>query len=215
MYNTLSQSLVRAGLVNNNVALGNSIVDRPANHSTVPYSELNNFLNDNIPTGREFIYYFTLAKGFGTDTVNAEWWHQNFKKAYDASGCKVNFAYNLEYHSDGVTLHAHGMLWDNSQNRLNKFKKSLRKSFNIAPSNRVAIKYYQNNNINHTAMMKIKYHLTSTDYNNIQKDNYENQFTYYLSEVVTQERKERENRNSSESATRDDESNVRSIPPKP
>lgn len=183
MYNCISSNLLRGGAVTSTstVDLGNSIVDRrPPNHSTVPYMELNNFLDDVIPTGREFIYYFTLAIGFNPQTVEPKYWHDKFREIHDASGCSmINFAYNLEYHSDGVTLHAHGALWNNAPLAFQKFKRQLRKSFKISSTNRVAIKYYQNNNINHTSMDKLKYHLTSTSYNGEQKDNVENFFTYY------------------------------------
>ena len=148
-YNSISQSLVRAGLINT-VDLGNSIVVRPAPHpsvlSSVPYSELNNWLDDNIPTGKEFIWYFTLALGFSPETTTPKYWLEKFtetindlnnvKKLPNKKSYKINLAFNLEYHSDEITLHAHGLLWGNDEKSLKEFKRCLRKSFNIAPHNR-------------------------------------------------------------------------------
>lgn len=180
-YNSISQSLVRAGLINS-VDLGNTIVDRPAPHlmelSRVPYTELNNWLDDNIPTGQEFIWYFTLAKGFSPEATTAKYWIEKFKESI--KDIDINIAFNLEYHSDEVTLHAHGMLWNNDEKTFTKFKRSLRKSFQIASTNRVAIKYYQNNNINHRAIDKIKYHLISMDYNNNHKSCIHDHFHYQI-----------------------------------
>ena len=79
------------------------------------------------------------------------------------------------------------MLWGNDEKNFKEFKRNLRKSFQIAPTNRVAIKYYQNNNINHKSIDKIKYHLISLDYNNKHKSNVHNHF-HYQCRVLTQER---------------------------
>lgn len=195
-YNSISQSLVRAGLISTErLSLADASADRPAPQlqhvelSTVPYTELNNWLDDNIPTGREFIWYFTLAKGFSPQTTTSKYWIDQFKETLKSKdknnktikNLDINIAFNLEYHNDEITLHAHGMLWGNDEKTFKEFKRNLRKSFKIAPQNRVAIKYYQNNNNNHTATDKIKYHLISQDYNNKQKSYINNYFYYQLS----------------------------------
>lgn len=212
-YNSISQSLVRAGLINS-VDLGNTMVDRPAPQlldlSTVPYSELNNWLDDHIPTGREFIWYFTLAKGFNNQTTTSKYWIDQFKQTIKDLK-NINMAFNLEYHSDEITLHAHGMLWGNDEKNFKEFKRNLRKSFQIAPTNRVAIKYYQNNNINHKSIDKIKYHLISLDYNNKHKSNVHNHFHYIIKSSDAGARMSARVSTRDVSARGDDESNVRSI----
>ncbi len=182
-YNSISQSMIRAGhLSTSRLTLADASADRPAPQpmvlSTVPYTELTNWLDDNIPTGKEFIWYFTLAKGFSPETTTNKYWLEKFTQTINACKNPVNIAFNTEYHSDEITLHAHGMLWDNDEKTLKEFKRNLRKSFQIAPSNRCAIKYYQNNNKDHTAMDKIKYHLISTGYDNKPKSTNNNYFTY-------------------------------------
>ncbi len=174
--------MVRAGHISTTrLTLADASADRPAPQpmvlSTVPYSELNNWLQDNIPIGKEFIWYFTLAKGFSPEATTSRYWLEKFTETINKCK-KINIAYNTEYHSDEVTLHAHGLLWDNDEKTLKEFKRNLRKSFNIDSTNRCAIKYYQNNNKDHTAMDKIKYHLVSHGYDNKPKSTNDNQFQY-------------------------------------
>lgn len=180
-YNSISQSLVRAGhLSTQRLTLADASADRPAPHNmelqTVPYTELNNWLDDNIPTGKDFIWYFTLAKGFSPETTTKEYWVNNFNTI--VKEVPVNIAFNLEYHSDEVTLHAHGMLWNNDDKTFKEFKRYLRKSFKIDGRNRVAIKYYQNNNKNHTSLDKIQYHLVSKGYDTVKKSNLDDHYYY-------------------------------------
>lgn len=160
------------------VDLGNSIVDRPAPTasptSQIHYLQVDGFIDTikDVP----HIWYFTLAKGFSPDACTAKWWHEAFEECLSAHPL-VNIAYNLEYHSDAVTLHAHGIVYDTEYKVLQKMKRDLRKSFKIDSRNRVAIKWYQNNNKSHTHKQKILYHLVSIDYNNRKKYNLMDQFT--------------------------------------
>lgn len=171
----LNLLLIEGGPVRHTVGLGNSIVDRPAlpvGPQAIHYSQLQPVV-DTIHD-KNHIWYFTLAKGFSPEATTGEYWYDNINRA--TAGCSINLLYNLEYHSDEVTLHAHGFVYDTDNKQLIKFKRSIRKSFNIAPQNRVAIKWYQNNNSNHTSIDKIKYHITSTNYNGTKKNNYKDEF---------------------------------------
>jgi hypothetical protein len=190
-YNSISQSLIRAGdLSTTRLTSADASADRPAPQpmvlSTVPYTELNNWLDDNIPTGREFIWYFTLAKGFSPQATTSKYWLEKMTETINKCKYPVNIAFNTEYHSDEVTLHAHGLLWYNDEKTLKEFKRNLRKSFNIDSTNRCAIKYYQNNNKDHTAMDKIKYHLISTGYDNKPKSTNNNYYYYIKQSVASQ-----------------------------
>lgn len=160
------------------VDLGNSStrgVDRPAPplSTAISYSQIDGFIKTiNHPT---HIWYFTLAKGFSIEAISATWWKDCFEECLKKHS-KVQLAYNLEYHADAVTLHAHGIVYDTDYKDLQKMKKDLRAAFKIHPTNRVAIKWYQNNNKDHTSTDKIKYHLASIDYNNCKKYNLIDEF---------------------------------------
>lgn len=167
------------------VDLGDRIVGRPAPHNgpeAIHYSQLPQLVD--LIQDKTHIWYFTLAKGFSPEATTAKYWRDAMRRALTivdpvkrtTTEIKINLSYNLEYHSDEITLHAHGFVYDSPMSELIKFKRNLRKSFNIAPSNRVAIKWYQNNNKNHTHLDKIKYHLTSTNYDGTKKNNYEDNF---------------------------------------
>lgn len=177
----------------NTVDLGNSIVGRPAPTQwpqPIHYSQLSQLVDtiQDVP----HIWYFTLAKGFSPETTTGKYWHDAMRNALtildpvtrSKTPININLSYNLEYHSDEITLHAHGLVYDTPNKELIKFKRNIRKSFNIDPRNRVAIKWYQNNNPNHTHLDKIKYHLTSTNYNNTKKSNLEDNFTLVRGSVA-------------------------------
>lgn len=171
----LNLLLIEGGPVRHTVGLGDRIVDRPAlpvGPQAIHYSQLHPIMDTIID--KTHIWYFTLAKGFSPETTTGEYWYERINEA--SADCKINLLYNLEYHSDEITLHAHGLVYDTDNKQLIKFKRNLRKSFNIAPQNRVAIKWYQNNNNNHTHEMKIKYHIVSQSYDGQKKNNYKNEF---------------------------------------
>lgn len=158
------------------VDLGNSItVDRtaPPLSTSISYAQIDGFIKTiEYPV---HIWYFTLAKGFSPEACCAKWWRENFEVCLKKHP-KVQLAYNLEYHADAVTLHAHGIVYDTEYKDLQKMKKDLRAAFKIHPTNRVAIKWYVNMNKNHTSTDKIKYHLASIDYNNCKKYNLIDEF---------------------------------------
>jgi hypothetical protein len=161
------------------VDLGNSIVDRPAplnGPQAIHYSQFNKVI-DKIQD-KTHVWYFTLAKGFSVESCTAKYWHDAMHRAVE--NLTLNLIYNLEYHSDAVTLHAHGCVYDTDYKSLTKLKRNLRKSFNIAPQNRCALKWYQNNNKNHTHEMKLKYHLVSIGYDGLKKHNHTDEFTIYI-----------------------------------
>lgn len=120
-------------------------------------------------------YYFTLALpqsrfyNRGYDEEIKRYYVEKFKELSSLiSG--VQLFYSLEYCSDGVNVHAHGVLTHWTRQSFLKLKQQIRKTFNILPHNRVAIKWYQNNNKNHTGLDKIKYHLMGIDYKGNTKD---------------------------------------------
>lgn len=122
-------------------------------------------------------YYFTLALPHSLfyrptfyDGKNIkEYYLKRFKKL--ATLVKdVKLYISLEYCSDGIHMHTHGVLTNWNNKSFLKLKQQLRKVFDIPSTNRVAIKWYQNNNKNHTARDKIEYHLMGVDYKGNVKD---------------------------------------------
>ena len=70
------------------------------------------------------------------------------------------FMYSLEYNEDMANIHCHGVIHEcHDHVTMNKFKKEIRKIFKLAPSNRIAIKYYKTEPLflNH----KYHYHIGS------------------------------------------------------
>lgn len=173
----------------NTVDLGNSIVDRPAPQA-IHYTQLSQLV-DQIQD-KTHIWYFTLAKGFSPEAATGKYWYDAMHQATSihdpvkriTTPININLSYNLQYHSDEITLHAHGIVYDTKPSELIKFKRNIRKSFNIDPRNRVAIKWYQNNNPNHTHLDKIKYHLISQNYNGQKKSNYKDEFISFRGSVA-------------------------------
>ena len=86
---------------------------------------------------------------------------------------------SLEYCSDGVNIHAHGVCVQWTRKSFLKLKQNLRRVFEILPNNRVAIKWYQNNSLTKTGKDKLEYHLLGIDYNKNQKDIVD-EFIYHM-----------------------------------
>lgn len=132
----------------------------------------------------DHFYYFTLALpqtrfyNRGYDHEIKKYYIDKFNELYNNIQ-DITLYLSLEYCSDGVNIHAHGVCVQWTRKSFLKLKQNLRRVFEILPNNRVAIKWYQNNSLTKTGKDKLEYHLLGIDYNKNQKDIVD-EFIYHM-----------------------------------